>query len=203
MPMPTEDDYKRANKNQDDAIAELVEAVLRERQEVVGTKHGGPVYKAAWKLVKACNTLEAVYHQRLTDVDEYKAEVERRRQIGLTIDPATAETTFWWADIHDPYCILDRETFHVGSVGREQFARHPGASKNDWIDFNDLPEATRNALWERDEHKLLFPYGLHPDDDLINYPPPGQVMTEERHVKDVSEPEGEIVLSDSSISPQT
>ena len=43
--------------------------------------------------------LKAVYNYRLTDIDEYKAEVERRRQIGLTIDPATAETTFWWADL--------------------------------------------------------------------------------------------------------
>lgn len=87
-----------------------------------------------------------------------------------------------------PYHILDK-SHHGGQVGREKFARHPGASNNDWVNFNDLPEATRNALWERDEHKLLFPYGLHPDDDLINYPTPGQVMTEERHVKDVPEPE--------------
>ena len=56
----------------------------------------------------------------------------------------------------------------------KQFARNPGASNNDWVDFNDLPEATRKALWERDGRKLRFPYGLHPDDDLINYPPPAQ-----------------------------
>jgi hypothetical protein len=200
MPMPTEDDYKLVNKNQDEAIAKLVDVVLRERQQVVGAKYSEPVYKAAWKLVEACKALEAVYHKRLTDVDEYKAEVERRRQIGLTIDPATAETTFWWADMHDPYRILDRK-FHVDAVGREQFARHPGASKDDWVDFNDLPEATHKALWERDGHKLLFPYGLHLDDDVINYPPAAQVMN--TNVKDIPEPEGEIVLSDSSVAPQT
>jgi hypothetical protein len=171
MPMPTSDDYKLVNKNQDDAIAELVDAVLREPQEGQRTKYSKPVYEAALKLVEACKALDAVYDYRLTDIDEYKAEVERRRQIGLTIDPATAETTFWFADICDPYCILDREKYHEGQSGREYFARNPGASNYDWVDFFDLPEATRKALWERDERKLVFPYGLNPGDDLINYPP--------------------------------
>jgi hypothetical protein len=169
--MPTGDDYKLVNKNQDDAIAELVDAVLREHPEGRPTRYNGPVYQAAWKVAKACKALEEVYNYRLTDIDEYKAEVERRRQIGLTIDPATAETTFWWADINDPYCILNREMYHEECVQREQFARNPGASNYDWVDFNDLPETTRKALWERDGHKLVFPYGLHPGDDLINHPP--------------------------------
>ena len=97
---------------------------------------------------------------------EYAAEMERRRQIGLSIDPAIAETMFWWADINDPYCILDAER-HEGQVGRERFARNPGG---EWVDFNDLPEATRKALWARDERKLMFPYGLH-GEDMINRPP--------------------------------
>jgi hypothetical protein len=41
----------------------------------------------------------------------------------------------------------------------------------DWVDVNDLPEPTRKALSKRDERKLVFPYGLHPDDDVINHPP--------------------------------
>jgi hypothetical protein len=97
------------------------------------------------QLVEARKALEAVNYKRLTDVDEYRAEVERRRQIGLTIDPATAETTFWWADVFDPYHILD-ESHHGGQVGREGFARHPGARPKDWVGFNHLPEATREAL---------------------------------------------------------
>ena len=99
--------------------------------------------------------------------------MERRRQIGLTIDPATAETTFWWTDVIDPYDILDPK-HHAGSAGRTRFARNPGASNGDWVDFNDLPEATRKALWERDGRKLSFPYGLSPGDDVINYPPAAQ-----------------------------
>jgi hypothetical protein len=106
------------------------------------------------------------------DLKEYKIELEHRRQVGLTIDPATAETTFWWADMNDPYHILD-EKYHEGQSGREYFARNPGGV---WVDFNDLPEATRKALWQRDGHKLMFPYGLNPGDDIINKPPlPGQV----------------------------
>ena len=100
---------------------------------------------------------------------EYRAEIERRRQIGVTIDPAIAETIFWYADISDPYCILD-PVFHLGQVGREHFARNPGG---EWVHINDLPEATGKALWERDGRKLVFPYGLHPGDDLINYPSAG------------------------------
>ena len=165
--MPTEDNYKLVNKTHDDAIADLVDAVLCDHQEVRPARYSERVYKAAWKVVEASNALKAVYNYRLTDIDEYKAEVERRRQVGLTIDPATAETTFWWADLGDPYDILDPK-HHWGGVGREHFARNPGG---DWVDFNDLPEPTRKALWERDERKLVFPYGLHPDGDAINHPP--------------------------------
>jgi hypothetical protein len=109
-------------------------------------------------MTTACKDLKAPYNKRLT-LDEYKAEVERRRQIGLTIDPATAETTFWWADVFDPYHILD-EQYHGGCVGRERFARNPGG---EWVDINDLPEPTRKALWERDGRKLVY--------DVINRPP--------------------------------
>jgi hypothetical protein len=166
--IPTRNDYKLVNKNQDDAIAQLVDAVVG--REVPRAPYGELVYKAAGKLVDACEALYAVYNYRLTD-EEYEAEVERRRQIGLTIDPATAETTFWWADYANPYRLLDREKYDTGCVGRAEFARHPGASNTDWVSFGHLPKATRKALWERDEHKLTFPYGLYPDDDVINYPP--------------------------------
>jgi len=127
------------------------------------------VYKAAWKVVETCQAVQANYDYRIADEEEYKAEIERRRQIGLTIDPATAETTFWYADAFDPYHICD-EKMHCGQVGRERFARHPGASWRDWVSFHDLPEATRNALWQRDGRKLVFPYGLNLEDDVINRP---------------------------------
>jgi hypothetical protein len=43
----------------------------------------------------------------------------------------------------------------------EYFARSPG---NDvWINFRDLPEATRTELWEKHKSKLAFPAGLFGD----------------------------------------
>jgi hypothetical protein len=104
----------------------------------------------------------------------YKAEVKRRRRIGKTIDPVTAETMFWWADLYDPYCILDR-MFHIGCIQREHFARNPGG---EWVHFYDLPAKTCKALWKRDGHKLSFPYGLHAGDDVINYPPRDRAQEE-------------------------
>jgi hypothetical protein len=101
------------------------------------------------------------------DLKEYETELERLRQIGITIDPATAETMFCWADMNDPYSILD-ERYHEGQSGREHFARNPSG---EWVHFHDLPEATRKALWERDKRKLVFPYGLHTGDDIVNKPP--------------------------------
>ena len=115
-----------------------------------------------------------MYKDRLSgdeaDLEEYRIEIERLRQIELTIDRATAETMFWWADMNDPYDILD-ERYHEGRSGREYFARNLGG---EWVLFEDLPEATGKAVWERDKRKLVFPYGLHPGDDIMNKtPPPG------------------------------
>jgi hypothetical protein len=168
MPLPTEEEFLLVNKNQDDTIADLVDAVMQHPPDADG-RYSQPVYEATWKLVEACKTLEEVYDRRLTDPEEYNVEIDRLRRIGLTIDSDTAETMFSYADIHDPYNILDREKFHLGQVGREQFARNPGS--NDWVHFRDLPETTAKALWARDGHKLSFPYGLHPGDDIINSPP--------------------------------
>jgi hypothetical protein len=56
--------------------------------------------------------------------------------------------------------------YHEECVQREQFARNPGASNRDWVDFNDLPETTRKALRERGGYKRpSF------DDDLIDPAP--------------------------------
>jgi hypothetical protein len=163
--MQTVDDYMIVNKGVNDAIAELGNALHGKRLEVPQPPYDELVYRAAWKLVEWCKTAEA-------DLEQYKVELERRRQIGLTIDPATAETTFWWPDINDPYWILG-EKHHDGCYGRTYFARNPGAGPDDWVHFNDLPEATCDALWERDRRRLAFPYGMyatHPD-EVINKPP--------------------------------
>jgi hypothetical protein len=170
MSFPTADDHKRANQSQDDAIAALVSVATSEPPQAESPRYSEAVYKAAWKVVEACQAVQVRYDYKIKDIEEYNKEVERRRQIGLTIDPATAETMFWYADAFDPYRICD-EKMHIGQVGRERFASHPDASWRDWVSFHDLPEATRNALWERDGRKLAFPYGLSPDDEVIIRPP--------------------------------
>ena len=64
--------------------------------------------------------------------------------------------------MNDPYDILD-ERYHEGQSGREYFARNLGG---EWVLFEDLPEATRKALWERDGRKLVFPCGLDHGDNI-------------------------------------
>jgi hypothetical protein len=80
---------------------------------------------------------DAVYQDQ-----RWRIEIERRRQIRLTIDPATAKTTYWGASMDDSYDILD-ERYHDD----QGFARNPDG---EWILFEDLPETTRKALRDRD-----------------------------------------------------
>src|SRR6476659_10892268 len=96
------------------------------------------------------------------------AERERLRQIGLTIDPAIAETMFWYADVSDPYDILDQQIYNEDCYGRVRAARNPGGK---WVAFEDLPEATCEALWQRDGRKLVFPYGVGFDYVMVQKPP--------------------------------
>ena len=97
-----------------------------------------------------------------------KAERERLREIGVTIDPAIAETMFWYGDASDPYGILDQEMFDEHCYGRVQTARNPGG---EWVAFDDLPETTYEALSKREGHKLVFPYGVGHDYEIVNKPP--------------------------------
>jgi len=59
-----------------------------------------------------------------------------RKEAGLNIDPATAEVTCIGAESDDP----------------RYFARSPGG--NEWVSFDDLPEATAKALWEKYEETI-------------------------------------------------
>jgi hypothetical protein len=178
-----DDGFKPAQKRLDDAIAALVYHVgLREPRNGPRSKFSGNVYEAATRLVHAC---EALRDWRSTHAADYDAEIERRRQLGLAIDPTTAETTFWYADMNDPYDIRDPEVWHERQYGRERFARSPGG---EWVHFNDLPAPTSKAIWKRDGRKLSFPYGLHPDDDVINYPPGAQSPTSARRDLDDVDP---------------
>jgi hypothetical protein len=80
------------------------------------------------------------------DSDEYRSFEQELLAAGKLIDPATAEMTWGWASIVDPYGVLDREEKHHDSIGRVFFLRAPGSRT--WVCNYDLPETTCDKFWE-------------------------------------------------------
>ena len=164
------DDCWLIDTNFDDAITALIDVVVGEKARhtrLAGIEHGAepsptalprgpysePVYEAARNVAETSWRSTPFYFYRLTDIAEYEAELERRRQLGLTINPATAETGFWWVNSNDPYKILD-EKYHGNVMVYEYFVRNPGASQKDWVHLYDLPRATRTAFRARDKRLI-------------------------------------------------
>src|SRR5438477_12754806 len=81
-----------------------------------------------------------------------------RRAVGLYIDPETAEVEWTYAEITDPYGDDPGPPEECDQFGREYFARSSGSDV--WICFSDLPDATRDVLWEQHKSRLAFPAGL-------------------------------------------
>ena len=128
------------------AISEFVRDVVDFNAVDVNVPDGpytGAVYQAAGNLAEALHARLAVCSYKVTDPDEYQAELDRRRQIGLTIDPATAETKVWWTDVNDPYGLLDPRDHDV-CCEHVYFARNPGG---EWVHTQDLPDETGKALF--------------------------------------------------------
>jgi hypothetical protein len=71
---------------------------------------------------------------------------------GRQIDPETAEVCSMHRQVIDPYGFYPDRSVEHDCIGRLDFARAPGSLV--WIEFGDLPQATREALWmrERDSH---------------------------------------------------
>jgi hypothetical protein len=82
-----------------------------------------------------------------------------RKEAALKIDPETAEVLWDYALTLDPYGIGGVPEEYQ-QVGREYFARSPGSDI--WVWFGDLPDTTRDALWEKHKSRLAFPAGLIP-----------------------------------------
>jgi hypothetical protein len=93
----------------------------------------------------------------MTD-DERNAWLASRKEAGLKIDPETAEVEWTYAQTLDPYGVYPELPEECQQIGREYFARSPGSDV--WVRFGDLPDAIRNALWEKHKSKLAFPAGL-------------------------------------------
>ena len=85
-----------------------------------------------------------------------------RKAVGLQIDPETAEVEWIYAQTLNPYGDDLDLPEEYQQVGREYFAHSPGSDL--WINFRDLPEATRTKLWEKHKSKLAFPAGLFGED---------------------------------------
>jgi hypothetical protein len=101
------------------------------------------------------------------NVDQMTVErwLQSRKEAGRHIDPDTAEVFWMYAQTGDPYGVYPELPEECWQVGREYFARSPGADI--WVCFGDLPEVTRDALWEKHGSKLAFPGGLFdPEEDV-------------------------------------
>jgi hypothetical protein len=81
-----------------------------------------------------------------------------RKEAGLRIDPDTAEVFWRYGYVIDPYGFEPDLPAELQCVGRLYFARSPESDV--WVSFYDLPDATRDALWEKHKEKLAFPAGL-------------------------------------------
>ena len=90
------------------------------------------------------------------DKEQYLA---LRKEAALKIDPETAEVFWEHGQVLDPYGVYDL-TDEVDCIGRNYFARSPGSDI--WVWFGDLPDTTRDALWEKHKSRLAFPAGLIP-----------------------------------------
>jgi hypothetical protein len=74
------------------------------------------------------------------------------RIAGQQIDPETAEVEWTYIHLIDPYGVLPQEIIdHDDCVGRGYFARAPGSDL--WVEFDDLPDATVEALWQKTESR--------------------------------------------------
>jgi hypothetical protein len=89
---------------------------------------------------------------------DMKAWRKTRKEAGLLIDPESAEVDWVYAQTLDPYGIYPDLPEELQQIGREYFARSPGSDV--WVCFDDLPDSTRKALWERHRNKLAFPAGF-------------------------------------------
>jgi len=97
----------------------------------------------------------------LAGVSEKREKLEQwlaiRKEAGLQIDPLTAEVCWEYGQTLDPYGI-DPPPAEYDQLQRNYFARSPGSDI--WVHFDDLPDATSDALWDRYRSKLGFPAGL-------------------------------------------
>ena len=101
-------------------------------------------------------------------VEKTKRELEEwlaiRKEAGLKINAETAEVDWVYALTLDPYGVYPELPEELQQVGREYFARSPGSDI--WVQFGDLPKATRDALCEKHDVVLASTCDASSDDDV-------------------------------------
>ena len=75
---------------------------------------------------------------------EIAMDKENRKKAGFKIDPETADVTFNYGDVCDPYGYFPGT---AECIGRNYFARSPDGDV--WVEFGDLPVPTHDRLWVR------------------------------------------------------
>jgi hypothetical protein len=92
-----------------------------------------------------------------------KEWLEIRKEAGRKIDPETAEVMWCYGEDSDPAgrpaCAGLEIPKELYGVCRSYSARSPGSYI--WVCFDDLPSATKAALWEKHKASLAFPAGLY------------------------------------------
>jgi hypothetical protein len=81
--------------------------------------------------------------------DDVKVEewLAIRKREALKIDPETAEVTWRYTQILNPYGVDPNLSEEYQQVGRESFVRRPGGDI--WVWFGDLPNETLKRLREK------------------------------------------------------
>ena len=77
----------------------------------------------------------------------YNNRMDERRAAGILIDPAMAGIEWCWGLTLDPYHDGFEMPPECRQIGRVYFARAPGSDIR--VHFGDLPDATRDAIWNR------------------------------------------------------
>jgi hypothetical protein len=97
------------------------------------------------------NEFDAALDRLATQINEPEVQewLALRKEAGRKIDPQTAVVFWTYEQIADPYGVCADFPKECYCVGRVYFARSP--ESDIWVCFYDLPEATRTALWQRDE----------------------------------------------------
>ena len=86
-----------------------------------------------------------------------------RKEAGLHINPETAEVDWSYGLTLDPYGVGPELPEEYQQVERTFFARSPGSDV--WVLFDDLPKATRDALWAKHSRHLALHVNLRRDFD--------------------------------------